>query len=189
MTDERGLAGFWELHARARAGLLTPVEQREHRFLLQAFLRAMAQAQNAGVVARHAPRATSRATPRIHRAVQADLALPGGELRTATFDLGLGGFSALVPVPPPAGTSIDFTLRLAHGRHATGAARVVAARARGRDARVSFAFDGLRSGVQVFEAYVVESLAADLLPGSALLDEVALRFGEPLDSVPRLVAL
>lgn len=156
-----GMDGFAALHARAKAGLLSPAEREEHRFLRGAFLAAITDLQNAGL----ARGQIRRATVRIRRAMQVDLSGPGFTARTATLDVGLGGFCALLPEPPGPGALLRARLRLPGSRSLDAVVAVVSARRRQRAAHVSFAFRERTGDWTLFEDLVVDHLLVDLGAG------------------------
>ena len=156
-----GMEGFAALHARAKAGMLSPAEREEHRFLRGAFLAAITDLQNAGL----ARGQIRRETVRIRRAMQVDLSGPGFTARTATLDVGLGGFCALLSEPPCPGDLLRARLRLSGSRSLDAVVTAVSARRRQRAAHVSFAFRERTGDWTPFEDLVVDHLLTDLGSG------------------------
>ena len=156
-----GLDGFVALHARAAAALLSPADRDEYRRLRSAFRGAMLDLQNAGLASgQH-----RRATVRIRRAVQVDLSGPSFKSRTATLDVGLGGFSALLPEQPSRDAKLTARLRASAQRSVEASVTVVSARRRLRAAQVSFAFGERAGDWTAFEEMVVDHLLSDLGAG------------------------
>jgi hypothetical protein len=154
----RGIDGFSSLHAKARAGNLAKEQVEEYRFLLRAFLAAMADVQNAANVEGR----RRRRTPRVRRVIQVELAWPGTKLRTTTFDVGLGGLSALLPEPPPPGAEVIVRLKLPQKREVEAVAAVMATQKRRGAFQVSFAFRYQRGDWMPFETWVAEELLAEV---------------------------
>jgi hypothetical protein len=162
MTRRRGVDQLASLHGRAKAGELTPEQRDEYQVLRDAFVAAMLDAQNACL----AEGQKRRQTVRIRRAIQVDLAWQASTARTVTFDVGLGGFSALLADPPPPEALVRVRLRLPGGRNADALAAVVGAHRRQRAFHASFAFRRQVGDWRAFEDLVLDHLLADVACGA-----------------------
>lgn len=155
MDGGRTMERFREMHESAKRGKVSL----EYRSIAESFLRAAADVQNAGLGAS----LQRRLQPRVPRALQVDIGSPAGRARSVTFDVGLGGFSALLPRDHrPAGV-VRFSIRLPRGHVAEGSARALGFQTRQRAARFSFAFEELE-GRRLLEAYLIDELLTELCP-------------------------
>jgi hypothetical protein len=157
MNTEQMLDNFRELHERARSGRISL----EYRAISESFLQSVTDAQNSAL----APRQKRRETPRVQRALQVDLAWATGRVRTTTFDVGLGGFSALLSTNPDQESPIRFSIRLPRGQYATGTARIVGSRTRNRAMRMSFTFKDLEDG-GALRTYLIDELLGEFCPAT-----------------------
>lgn len=145
------------LRAKRRSTGLNQAEQARYSAAVDRFLAAVLEEQNA--VAR--PGQRRRAGVRVSRTVGVKLEWPGGEERSATFDLGLGGFSSVLSAVPPSDAPITATLTVRRGERIVGAARVASSRRRNGSSRVSFAFCYLpETDTMRLKTFIVD----DLLP-------------------------
>lgn len=147
------LESFRKLHEQARSGKLSERELREYHAGRDELAGALIAAQRLTID----PALPARHSLRVARAVQVDLAQPGGKLRCMTVDLSLSGFAAMMGKPPPQNEAIDITLRMPDGVPLETRALVQASRRQGPSYRVSFAFKQLpekdleRLGFMIFD--------------------------------------
>ena len=133
------LESFRGLHQRAREGRLDERDMRNYQEGRDELATALLQAQRLTVD----PALPARHSLRVARAVQLDLAQPGGKLRCMTLDISLTGFAAMMGKPPPLNEVIDVTLRMPDGVPLDARALVQSARRQGASYRVAFVFKDL----------------------------------------------
>jgi PilZ domain len=152
------LQGFRSMHERARSGSLKPAERAEYLGAREELARALVAAQRLTVQ----PGQTPRSTLRVARALQVDLESPVRKDRLTTFDVSLGGFSALLTKAPAADEELTATLRLPGDEPLTCRTVVAATKVQPGNVRVSFAFRGLaepdreRLEVAIFDAVLAQ---------------------------------
>src|SRR4051812_26226974 len=100
------------LHDKFKAGKLTDTDDRAaYEAGREQLARAMLASQHLTLK----PGETPRRALRVVRALQVDLALPGGNLRTPTVDISSGGFGALIASSAIPTESLRYKLRLPGG--------------------------------------------------------------------------
>lgn len=157
MESGRTMERFREMHENARRGKVSL----EYRSLAESFLRAATDVQNSGL----GPSLKRRLLPRVPRALQVDISSLAGRARSVTFDVGLGGFSALLARDERPASVVRFSIRLPRGHVAEGSARALGFQSRNRAARFSFAFEELDDR-RVLEAFLIDELLTELCPDS-----------------------
>ncbi|MHB1847236.1 MAG: PilZ domain-containing protein [Deltaproteobacteria bacterium] len=135
------LASFRKAHEQARGGGLSPAERDEYQKGRNELARLVVAAQQLTLK----PGETPRQALRVAKALQLDLALPGGSQRSMTQDLSIGGFSAYLAKAVPAASVVAGSLRLPGGAGLLALkCRVVDCQARKQgNYRVAFAFEPL----------------------------------------------
>lgn len=136
------LAGFRELHERARAGQLAPEE-------LTAYRDARAELGKTLLVAQQISYDFGRARRqgiRVAWALQVDLEIGRGQVRAVTVDISSGGFAVLLGAALPRGSELAFEIRLPGGHRVSGTARVINAVEGPAHYRASFAFADVPAG-------------------------------------------
>ena len=130
------LAAFRGLHQRARAGRLSPAAQREYLTIRAELGRMLLVAQQITREFGHG----ARQSVRVAWALQVDLQFGAERVRAVTLDVSRGGFAALLGAAPPAGSTVEFSIRLPGDERIAGKAKLAAALPRESDVRASFAF-------------------------------------------------
>lgn len=130
------LAQFRTLHEKARKGTLEAAEERDYKAGREELARALVAAQHLTLQ----PGQTPRHALRVARALQVDLESPVRKDRLTTFDLSLGGFSALVARAPMADEALTATLRLPGMEPLVTQVTVAGLKSQPGNVRVSFAF-------------------------------------------------
>jgi hypothetical protein len=102
---------FRQLHTEAKKGTLTPEDLQDYRTACDEFARALITAQRLPLRPGDVPRHTLR----VARALQVDLESPVTQLRVTTVDVGVVGFSAILPKPPKIGDEFACRLKLPDG--------------------------------------------------------------------------
>ncbi len=153
------LDNFRELHERARGGKLNERELRGYHEGRDELATALIAAQRLTLD----PALPPRESLRVARAVQVDLALPGGKERCMTLDLSLSGFAAMMGKPPLLHQDLEVTLRMPDGVPLEAHALVQGARRQGASHRVSFAFKQLTPADADRLGFVVFDVALSLL--------------------------
>jgi hypothetical protein len=153
MDGGRTMERFREMHDNARRGKISL----EYRALAESFLRAAVDVQNSRLDAS----LRRRVVPRVPRVLQVDISSPAGSARSVTFDVGLGGFSVLLPREERPDGVVRFCIRLRRGLTADGSARALGFQSRNRAARCSFAFEEIDDR-RVLEAYLIDELFTQL---------------------------
>ena len=133
------LQAFRALHEQAKRGALQGSDLSDYLAGREELARALVVAQRLTVQ----PGQTPRTTLRVARALQVDLESPVRKDRLTTFDLSLGGFSALLSKVPAADEALDATLRLPGTEPLQAAVMVAEAKVQPGNARVSFKFKKL----------------------------------------------
>ena len=130
---------FRLLHAEAKKGALSPEDLQDYRTACDEFARALMAAQRLTLKPGEVPRHTLR----VARAVQVELESPVTQLRVTTIDLGVGGFSAILPKPPRVGDEYSCKLKLPGGDPLETIATTAEVRPQPGSARISFTFGKL----------------------------------------------
>jgi hypothetical protein len=120
MLIKEAIARLRQLHEKRKQGSLSRDEAVAYQTLCDEFYGALAGAQRPGL---HAGE-KARQTARVAAAKKIELVLADGSVKTMTYDVGIGGFAALVPTDLPVGSRCDFVLT-AGGHPLRGHARVV----------------------------------------------------------------
>jgi hypothetical protein len=126
-----------ELHAKAKSGKISKDERAAYEAGRDQLARAMISSQQLTLK----PGETPRRALRVARALQVDLDLPSGPLRTPTVDLSAGGFAALVPTEGLPTEPVKFKLRMPSGDPIEGRARPVGSTRQTGSSRVSFVLE------------------------------------------------
>ncbi|HSO39016.1 MAG TPA: PilZ domain-containing protein [Labilithrix sp.] len=131
---------FRELHEKAKAGSLSPMQRAEYEQSRRELGRLMLVAQQMN----HRGQ-TLRAALRIAQLIKVELDLGGPSMeKTSTMDLASGGFAALLPGSQPLGRLVTFKLQVPAFPSGTqplgGSAKVASSHPQGGLHRVSFAF-------------------------------------------------
>lgn len=143
------------LHERARAAALSPDDLAVYAGELDRFLRGVVAEQNGRIRKGQTPRRLAR----VARCLQVELTWGAETHRALTFDLGAGGFCAVLPSPPPLDGIVLAKLCLSRCKQVSASVRVAGLRTRRGSARVSFAFEGMADAErQQLEAYVADEL-------------------------------
>ena len=145
---------FRLLHAEAKKGTLSPEDLGDYRTACDELARALITAQRLplkpGDVPRHALR--------VARALQVDLESPVTQLRLTTVDLGVAGFSAILPKPPRVGDEFSCRLRLPAGDPLETTVTVAEVKPQPGSARISFTFPRLSDETKGrLEAVVIDA--------------------------------
>jgi len=133
------LQAFRALHEQARRGSLQGGDLSDYQAGRDELARALVAAQRLTVQ----PGQTARTTLRVARALQVDLESPVRHDRLTTFDLSLGGFSALLSKSPAVDEALEATLRLPGTEPLKTGVEVAETRAQPGNVRVSFRFKRL----------------------------------------------
>jgi hypothetical protein len=150
---------FRLLHAEAKKGTLSPADLEDYRAACDELARALMSAQRLALKPGEVPRHSLR----IARALQVELESPVTQLRVMTVDLGVGGFSAILPKPPRIGDEYSCKLKLPEGDPLETTVKVVEARPMPGAARTSFAFPKLGDGSRArLETLVIDTALAQL---------------------------
>ena len=120
MLIKEAIARLRQLHEKHKQGSLSLDEEVAYRALCDDFYNALVGAQRLGLQAGQ----KARQTVRVAAAKKIELVLAEGSVKTMTYDVGIGGFAALVPTDLPVGSPCDFVLT-AGGHPLCGHARVV----------------------------------------------------------------
>jgi CheY-like chemotaxis protein len=157
-SPRRSLSAFRELHERARAGKLAGSELRLYRTMRSDLAQAFLAMQHVALPQR------SRARRAVRVMMQLRVELDMGErVHTATTDLGVGGFSAVLALAPAVGARVPFRMQVGDAEWIAGAARVANVTAVGPAGhRVGFSYLNLtpeqldRVEMRVFDAVVMQ---------------------------------
>jgi hypothetical protein len=134
------LRAFKSIHERARRGGLQRGENETYQAMREELARALCSAQKILVKQGQSPRQALR----VGRALQVDLDLQGGRIRTMTVDLGVGGFDALLAKTATDREPVGFSMKVPGSTTPlVGRVRVLFTKAQPGNVRVSFGFDGL----------------------------------------------
>jgi hypothetical protein len=158
MDLSQWLKRFKVLHLQARKGGLSTAEGREYQLAREELARALLAAQRLNLQ----PGQTPRQALRVARALQVELESPVRKDRLTTFDLSLGGFSALVSKAPAADERLTATLRLPGLDPVTCDVTLVGQSMHAGSVRASFAIRPMEGASQerlemaVFDAVLVQ---------------------------------
>jgi hypothetical protein len=137
------LTAFKTLHEKAKRGTLVGADERDYLAGREELARALVSAQHLTLQPGQSPRLALR----VARALQVDLESPVRKDRLTTFDLSLGGFSALVARAPTPDEVLTATLRLPGVDPVVTPVTVAGMRAQPGNVRVSFSFARLEGPV------------------------------------------
>ncbi len=135
------LTAFKALHEKARRGALEAADERDYQAGREELARALVAAQRLTTQPGQSPRQALR----VARALQVDLESPVRKDRLTTFDLSLGGFSALVARAPMSDEELTATLRLSGAEPVVAGVKVAGMKAQPGNVRVSFTFSRLEA--------------------------------------------
>jgi hypothetical protein len=150
---------FRALHAEARKGTLSPEELEAYRGACDEFARALMGAQKqvakAGVSPRHALR--------VAKAVQVELESAVTQAKATTLELGVGGFSTILPKAPKLGDEFTCKLKLPGGDPLETTLTVGEVKLQPGSVRVSFNFRKLSDETTArLEGIVIEAALAQV---------------------------
>jgi hypothetical protein len=137
------LVGFRALHGRAKQGPLAGLDAEAYLAGREELARALTAAQGVAVQPGQSPRQALR----VARALQVELESPVRKDRLTTFDLSLGGFSALLARAPMPDEVLTATLRLPGVDPVVATVTVAGMKAQPGNVRVSFSFARLEGPV------------------------------------------
>jgi len=152
------LTTFRALHEKSKRGGLDGAEDQDYRAGREELARALVSAQRLTTLPGQSPRHALR----VARALQVDLESPVRKDRLTTFDLSLGGFSALLARAPMPDEVLTATLRLSGVEPVVAQVTVAGMKAQPGNVRVSFAFAKLdgpvaeRLEVAIFDAVLAQ---------------------------------
>jgi len=158
MDLSQWLKRFKVLHLQARRGGLAVNDARDYQRARDELARALLAAQRLNLQ----PGQTPRQALRVARALQVELESPVRKDRLTTFDLSLGGFSALVSKAPAADEALTATLRLPDLQPVTCEVSLVGQSMHAGSVRASFAIKAMEATAQerlemaVFDAVLVQ---------------------------------
>ncbi len=153
------LTAFKALHEKARRGGLEGSDERDYKAGREELARALVAAQHLTLQPGQSPRQALR----VARALQVDLESPVRKDRLTTFDLSLGGFSALLARAPMHDEELTATLRLPGAEPIVAEVTVAGMKAQPGNARVSFAFKGLQGpAAERLELAIFDAVLAQL---------------------------
>lgn len=153
------LAGFRDLHSKAKQGALAGRELTNYQAARDELARALLAAQHVGLHAGQRPRRVLR----VARALQADLEFHDGNERAMTLDVSPGGFSALLARPPKVDDELKVSLRIPGGEPLRSDARVLEVKQQVGNVRACFAFSGLpEAEVERLEMFVFDAVLAQI---------------------------
>lgn len=130
---------FRALHAEARKGTLNTEELQAYRGACDEFARALMGAQKLAPKAGEPPRHALR----VAKAVQVDLESAVTMAKAMTLELGVGGFSAILPKAPKIGDEFQCRLKLPGGDPLETTLTVAEVKPQPGSVRVSFRFPKL----------------------------------------------
>lgn len=130
------LKAFKALHEKARRGALEGADEQDYLAGREELARALVATQHLTLQ----PGQTPRQALRVARALQVDLESPVRKDRLTTFDLSLGGFSALLARAPAHDEELTASLRLPGTDPVVARVTVAGLKPQPGNVRVSFAF-------------------------------------------------
>ena len=153
------LTAFKALHEKAKRGALEGADERDYKAGREELARALVAAQHLTLQPGQSPRLALR----VARALQVDLESPVRKDRLTTFDLSMGGFSALLARAPMHDEALTATLKLPSGEPLVATVTVAGMKAQPGNMRVSFAFGRLEPKVaEQLELAVFDAVLAQL---------------------------
>jgi hypothetical protein len=153
------LTAFKALHEKAKRGTLDGPDEQDYKAGREELARALVSAQHLTLQPGQSPRLALR----VARALQVDLESPVRKDRLTTFDLSLGGFSALLARAPMADEVLTATLRLPGVDPVVTTVTVAGMKAQPGNVRVSFSFAKLDGPVaERLELAVFDAVLAQL---------------------------
>ena len=153
------LTAFKALHEKARRGSLEAADERDYKAGREELARALVAAQHLTMQPGQSPRHALR----VARALQVDLESPVRKERLTTFDLSLGGFSALVARAPMSDEALTATLRLPGTEPIMATVTVAGMKAQPGNVRVSFTFAKLEgSAAERLELAIFDAVLSNL---------------------------
>ncbi len=159
MDMAQWLTTFRALHEKAKRGAIEGAEERDYKAGREELARALVAAQRLTLQPGQSPRHALR----VARALQVDLESPVRKDKLTTFDLSLGGFSALLARAPMADEVLTATLRLSGVEPVVTTVTVAGMKAQPGNVRVSFAFARLEEAVaERLEVAVFDAVLAQL---------------------------
>jgi hypothetical protein len=127
---------FRALHAEAKKGALSPAELETYRAACDELARALMAAQRQPLKPGELPRHALR----VPRAIQIELEGAITTVKATTADLGVGGFSALLPKAPKVGEEIVCRMKLGGGDPLETTVTVLDVKPQPGSVRTSFGF-------------------------------------------------
>jgi hypothetical protein len=153
------LTAFKALHEKAKRGTLDGPDEQDYKAGREELARALVSAQHLT----QQPGQSPRLALRVARALQVDLESPVRKDRLTTFDLSLGGFSALLARAPMPDEVLTATLRLPGVDPVVTTVTVAGMKAQPGNVRVSFSFAKLDGPVaERLELAVFDAVLAQL---------------------------
>jgi hypothetical protein len=153
------LTAFKALHEKARRGTLEAADERDYKAGREELARALVAAQHLTMQPGQSPRNALR----VARALQVDLESPVRKERLTTFDLSLGGFSALLARAPMSDEALTATLRLPGTDPVVASVTVAGMKAQPGNVRVSFTFSRLEGpAAERLELAIFDAVLANL---------------------------
>jgi hypothetical protein len=150
---------FRQLHAEAKKGTLAHDDLSDYRTACDEFARALITAQRLPLRPGEPPRHALR----VARALQVELESPVTQLRVATVDLGVAGFSAILPKPPRLGDEFSCRLKLPAGDPLETTVTATEVKQQPGSARISFAFPKLSDETKGrIEAVVIDTALSQI---------------------------
>ena len=155
------LAGFRELHEKARHGQLDAAARGEYDGARDELASALMQAQKESP----GPGQRPRTALKVPKALQVDLGLPGERVLATTVELSARGFAVLLADAPKQGSTVKCSLRLSSTDSIMCEAVVVDTRRQPHNKRVTFALSGVQPGdSERLELLVFDEVLAKLAP-------------------------
>jgi hypothetical protein len=159
MDLAKWLTAFKTLHEKAKKGTLEPADERDYKAGREELARALVAAQHLTLQPGQSPRHALR----VARALQVDLESPVRKDRLTTFDLSLGGFSALLARAPMHDETLTATLRLSGTDPVVAEVKVAGMKAQPGNVRVSFTFGKLEApAAERLELAIFDAVLAQL---------------------------
>ena len=154
------LSAFRALHEKAKRGTLEAADERDYKAGREELARALVAAQHLTLQPGQSPRQALR----VARALQVDLESPVRHDRLTTFDLSLGGFSALLARAPMSDEALTATLRLPGTEPMVTGVTVAGMKAQPGNVRVSFSFAKLEGpAAERLELAIFDAVLAQLV--------------------------
>jgi len=153
------LTAFRALHEKAKRGALEGADEQDYKAGREELARALVAAQHLTLQPGQSPRHALR----VARALQVELESPVRKERLTTFDLSLGGFSALVARAPMPDEALTATLRLPGTDPIVTSVTVAGMKAQPGNVRVSFSFAALQGpAAERLELAIFDAVLAQL---------------------------